>query len=83
MGKGKHTARWLEYQSSQLEEKRSRLYSRLIRKPNTEYLLYSTGNVEVVREQMLHVDDVFMMVTEVHKEYNALLAVEQQDKDDN
>ena len=30
--KKKHTACWLEYQSSQLEEKRSRLYNRLIRK---------------------------------------------------
>ena len=30
--KKKHTARWLEYQSFQLEEKRSRLYSMLIRK---------------------------------------------------
>ena len=80
--KKKHTARWLEYQSSQLEEKRSRLYSRLIRKSNAlNNLLYSPRNVEVVREQMLQVDDLFKMVTEVHKEYNALLPVEQQDKD--
>ena len=45
-------------------------------------LLYSPRNVEVVREQMLQVDDLFKMVTEVHKEYNALLPVKQQDKDE-
>ena len=45
-------------------------------------LLYSPRNVEVVREQMLQVDDLFKTVTEVHKEYNALLPVEQQDKDE-
>ena len=79
----KHTLHWLEYQSSQLEEKRSRLYSRLIRKSNAvNDLLYSPRNVEVVREQMLQVADLFKMVTEVHKEYNALLPVEQQDKDE-
>ena len=44
----KHTLHWLEYQSSQLEEKRSRLYSRLIRKSNAvNDLLYSPRNVEV------------------------------------
>ena len=32
--KKKHTACWLEYQSSKLEQKRSRLYGRLIRKSN-------------------------------------------------
>ena len=59
----KHTSCWLEYQSSQLEEKRSRLYSRLIRKSNAvNDLLYSPRNVEVMREQMLQVDDLFKMV---------------------
>ena len=33
-------------------------------------------------EQMLQVDDLFKMMTEVHKEYNALLPVEEQDKHD-
>ena len=75
--KKKHTVRWLEYQSSQLEEKRSRLYGRLIRKSNAvNDLLYSPRNVELVREQKFQVDDLFKMVTEVHKEYNALLPVE-------
>ena len=55
--KKKQTACWLEFQSSQLEEKRSRLYSRFIRKSNTvNDLLYSPRNVEVVREQMLQVE---------------------------
>ena len=31
---------------------------------------------------MLQVDDLFKVVTEVHKEYNASLPVEQQDKDE-
>ena len=31
---------------------------------------------------MLQGDDLFKMVTEVHKEYNALLPVEKQDKDE-
>ena len=81
--KKNHIARWLEYQSSQLEKKGSRLYSRLIRKSNAmNGLLYSPRNAEVVREQMLQVDDLFKMVTEVHKKYNALLPVEQQEKDE-
>ena len=74
---------WLEYQSSQLEEKRNRMYSRLIWKSNAvNDLLYSPRDVEVVREQMLQVDDLLKMVIEVNKEYNALLPVEQQEKDD-
>ena len=31
---------------------------------------------------MLQVDDLLIMVTEVHKKYNALLPVEPQDKDE-
>ena len=81
--KKKYTTHWLEHQSSQLEEKRSRLYGRLIRKSNAvNDLLYSPRNVELVREQKFQVDDLFKMVTEVHKEYNALLPVEQQGKDE-
>ena len=79
----KYTSRWLEYQSSQLEEKRTRLYGRLIRKSNAvNDLLYSPRNVEVVRKHMLPADDLFKMVTEVHKEYNAFLPVEQEAKDE-
>ena len=76
-------SRWLECQSSQLEEKRTRLYGRLIKKSNAvNDLLHSPRNVEVVRKHILPVDDLFKMVTEVHKEYNALLPVEQQAKDE-
>ena len=64
--KKKHTARWLEYQSSQLDN----------------HLLYSSKNVDVVKEQMLQVDDIFKMVTEVHNEYNVLLPVEQQEQNE-
>ena len=57
--KKKRSARWLEYQSSQVQEKTGRLYSRLIRKSNAvKDLLYSPMNVEVVREQMLQADDL-------------------------
>ena len=45
-------------------------------------LLYSPRNVEVVMEQMLQLNYQFKKVREVHKEYNALLPVEQQDKDE-
>ena len=42
--KKKPTPCWLEYQSSQLEEKINRMYSRLIRKSNAvNDLLYSLG----------------------------------------
>lgn len=67
--KRKHNACWLEHQPSQLEEKISRLYSRLSMKSNgVDNLLYSSRNSEVMSEQMLQVDDVFKMVTEMHKE---------------
>ena len=60
--KKKHTERWLEYQSFQLEEKRSSLYGRLIRKSNAvNDLLYSPRSVEVLRHQMLQADDLFKM----------------------
>ena len=50
----KYTAHWLDYQSSQLEEKRSTLYSWLIRKSNAvNDLLHSPRNVEVVRKFMI------------------------------
>ena len=66
-----------------VEEKRTRLYGRFIRKSNAvNDPLYSPRNLEVVRGQMLQVDDLFKMVTEVHKKYNALLPVDQQDKDE-
>ena len=44
-------------------------------------LLYSPRNVEIVWELLLQVEGLFKMVVEVHKEYNAVVPVEQQDKD--
>ena len=44
-------------------------------------LLYSVRNVVVVREQMLQIDEVFRMLTEVHREYNPLLPLEMQEQD--
>ena len=35
----------------------------------------------MVREPLLQVDGLFKMVAEVHKEYNAVVPVEQQNKD--
>ena len=54
----------------------------MIRQSNAVHdLLYSPKNVEMVREPLLQVDGLFKMVTEVHKEYNAVVPVEQQNKD--
>ena len=52
--KRKPTERWLAYQTSQLEERRRKLHSRLLRKSSAmDELLYSVRNVEAVRKQML------------------------------
>ena len=62
---------WLVYQKSQLEERRSKLHSRIIKKSSAvDELLYSSTNVEAVREQMIQNDDKFKRPFEVHKEYN-------------
>ena len=47
----KPTECWLAYQTSQLENRRRKLYSRLLRKSSAvDELLYSLRNVEAVRE---------------------------------
>ena len=47
---------------------------RVIRKSSAvDSLLYSSRNVETVREQMLQIDDMFKQLMDVHKEYNSLL----------
>ena len=47
----KPTECWLAYQTSQLEDRRRKLYSRLLRKSSAvDELLYSLRNVEAVRE---------------------------------
>ena len=55
---------------------------KIIRKSSTvDSLLYSSRNVETVREQMLQIDDMFKQVMDVHKEYNSLLPLEAQEGD--
>ena len=73
----KPTECWLVYQTSQLEERRRKLHSRLLKKSSAvDELLYSVRNVEAVMEQMLQIDGVFKMLIEVHREYNFLLPLE-------
>ena len=80
--KHKPTPRWLQYQSDQLQERRTMLNRRIIRNSSAVgSLLYSSRNAEAVREQMLQIDDMFKQMMEVHKEYNSLLSLEVQ-KDD-
>ena len=81
--KHKPTPRWLQYQSGQLQERRTMLNRRIIRKSSAvDSLLYSSRNVEAVREQMLQIHDMFKQMMEVHKEYNSLLPLEVQEDDE-
>ena len=65
---------WLDYQTSQLEERRSKLHSRIIKKLSAVYeLLYLSRNAEKIREQMTQIDDKYKMLMEVHKEYYSFL----------
>ena len=59
------------------------LNRRIIRKSSAvDSLLYSSRNVEAVREQMLQIDDMFKQMMEVHKEYNSLFPLEVQEDDE-
>ena len=42
--------------------------------------LYSSRNVETVREQMLKIDAMFKQLIDVQKEYNSLLPLEAQEE---
>ena len=56
---------------------------RVIRKSSAvDSLLYSSRNVETVKEQMLQIDDMFKQLIDVHKEYNSLLSLEAQEDDE-
>ena len=58
--KHKPTPRWLQYHVEQLEKKRKMVERRIIRKSSAvNSSLYSSRNLETVREQMLEVDDMF------------------------
>ena len=74
---------WLDYKTSQLEERRSKLHSRIIKKSSAvDELLYSSRNNETVREQMIQIDEKFKMLMEVQKEYNSLLPLEMKEQDE-
>ena len=78
--KHKPTPRWLHNQPDHLQERRTMLNRRIIRKSSAvDSSLYSSRNVEAVREQMLQIDDMFKQMMEVHKEYNSLLPLEVQE----
>ena len=54
---------------------------RIITKSSSvESLLYSSRNVETVRQQILQID-MFKQLMDVHKEYNFLLPLEAQEDD--
>ena len=79
--KHKPTSHWLQYQVEQLEEKRKMVKRRIITKSSSvESLLYSSRNVETVRQQILQID-MFKQLMDVHKEYNFLLPLEAQEDD--
>ena len=81
--KTKQTECWLAYQTSQLEGRRRKLHSRLLRKSSAvDELLYSVRYFEAVREQMMQIDGVFKILIEVHREYNSLLPLDMQEQDE-
>ena len=66
--RNKPTKGWLDYQTFQLEERRSKLHSRIIKNLSAvDELLHSSRNVEAVQEQMIQIDDKFKMLMIVHK----------------
>ena len=72
----------MQYQVEQLQEKSKIAKRRIIRKSSAvDSLLYSSRNVETVREQMLQIDGMFKRLMDMPKEYNSLLPLEAQ-KDD-
>ena len=44
--------------------------------------MHSPKNIEVVRDQIQHLDDIFKVILDVQKEYNSLLPTEEQEKDE-
>ena len=79
--KHKPTPHWLYYQVEQLEEKRKMTKRMIIRKSSAVgSFLYSSRNVETVREQMLKIDAMFKQLIDVQKEYNSLLPLEAQEE---
>ena len=56
---------------------------RIIRKSSAvDSLLYSSRNAEPVMEQTFEIDDMFKQLMNLHKEYNSLLPLEDQEDDE-
>ena len=63
-------------------DKRSQLHERLMKKASIiDDLLYSKQSLTVVKENLGKFDDVFKLLTEVHKQYCKLLSEEEQHAD--
>ena len=72
----------MQYQVEQLQDKSKIAKRRIIRKSSAvDSLLYSSRNVETVREQMLQIDGMFKRLMDMPKEYNSLLPLEAQEDD--
>ena len=70
----------MQYQVEQLQEKSKIAKRRIIRKSSAvDSLLYSSRNVETVREQMLQIDGMFKRLMDMPQEYNSLLPLEAQE----
>ena len=70
----------MQYQVEQLQEKSKIAKRRIIRKSSTvDSSLYSSRNVETVREQILQIDGMFKRLIDMPKEYNSLLPLETQE----
>ena len=70
----------MQYQVEQLQEKSKIAKRRIIRKSSTvDSSLYSSRNVETVREQILQIDGMFKRLIDMPQEYNSLLPLEVQE----
>ena len=60
---------WVQYQLDELQKKHSSSNKKIIRKSSTiESMMYSTKNIEAVRDQMQQFDDIFKVMLDVQKE---------------
>ena len=65
----KLTERGKEYKMALLEKRRSKLISKVIRKPREiDDLMYSFQNGITVKEELQQLNDIFKMLVEIHEE---------------
>ena len=70
----KQTAKGVENRRNTLEERRGKLYSRLLQKSSAiDALLYSFQNMNTVREELFLFDEQFRMILEIHMVYHQLI----------